>query len=259
MQGNEPLSMPRRFITKESNIYGFVIKIENDINTFYDIISILKNYNINITGIVGNLIENDISKTSFFLILDFIKSNINYKDFLELIKKQKGVIFANILERPSKDIIVDTYHYPLIVSKKRRTYMFSEDLVTSMIKGIIDRFGKEIGQTVLFYIGKEFGKGIVEMFDEYNLGEETPLAIFYSGQANGLWKGTINLDKNKSRFYLKFEDNFECRANRSSEIKSSLVRGMWETIMSKFYGEEIKMDETKCIAAGDEFCELKII
>lgn len=260
MDSHEALSIPRRFITSNLNIHGLVLKIKNDINTFFNIINILKENNINLRGIVGNLIENESENTTFFLILDLSNSKLKPKDLINEIIKQAGVANVNILERPSKSLIVDTFHYPLVITKKRRLYIFSEDLIAAMIEGLISRLGKEIGETVLFYIGKEFGRGSYDIFSEYKIDEEEiPLSIFYSAQANGLWTGTINIEKDKARSYIRFFDNFECRVNKNKGIKSNLIRGMWETILSKFYKEEIKIEEIKCIALGNDYCEMKIL
>jgi len=257
---NEPLSIPRRMISKDENIQGMILKIRNDIEILFNVINVFNRTNVNLMGIVGNLIEDNREYTTYFLILNLFKSNKSKEEIFKEINSIKGIMKAEFLEKPSKNLIIDTYHYPLIVSKKLIAFILPENLLSSMILGLVNRFGKEIGQTVLFYIGREFAQGIIDIYNEYSLSvDEIVIATLYAGQSYGLWKGKINLTKEKENFNLILEDNFECRINKQIKLKSVLIRGLWEKILSLYFEEEIKLEEVKCIAFGDNYCEFKII
>jgi len=63
---NEPLSIPRRMISKDENIQGMILKIRNDIEILFNVINVFNRTNVNLMGIVGNLIEDNREYTTYF-------------------------------------------------------------------------------------------------------------------------------------------------------------------------------------------------
>jgi predicted hydrocarbon binding protein len=173
---------------------------------------------------------------------------------LETVVKQ--VVFYG---KQLPNMIVDEKHFPLIVMGER-AIIFRETTYKGLILGLRKQLGAA-GEALLYHIGLNNGKGTwnalknliggkVELLPQY-----LKYWMFVVG-ASVVKEVVINMEK--KRAVVRVENSYECELGRGAgKPFSNFHRGVYAGIFSELLGSERSV-ETKCIAAGDPYCEFVI-
>jgi predicted hydrocarbon binding protein len=69
----------------------------------------------------------------------------------------------------------------------------------------------------------------------------------------------VSVDSEKGRAKLRICHSFECELSTDQrKPKSHFYRGAIAGVFARFFGKDVEVKETKCIAMGDPYCEFEI-
>ncbi len=257
-EANKPLSIVRRILTPDKNIHALAVTLKNVPGALMQVLNVMYKYEINIIGVIGCSLKKGDSYGTAFLVIDSTKSNKSYDEILNEISEQPLVMKVFNLERPIPLLVLDNYHYPLIIFDNMKAYILTQPFIDRFITGSIEIFGMDAALSLFWHIGKSIGHDLFKTWMNYGVKkEEIPIAILYTGQALGIWKGNLRYNLDNKTAELILSDNLECDNKKKYKAKSYFIRGIWEAIFEGLFEIKVVLNETKCISLGDEFCEFK--
>ncbi|MBO3769320.1 MAG: hypothetical protein QXS51_03820 [Thermoproteota archaeon] len=172
-----PLDISRMIMDPLSNTFFISVTLVNKSGALASFLNILKNYNFNIIGIMGEAVtRKEEMEVSIFLEtpvkMERTQLEIIIKKETSRMRIVKDVrIFDHLLEGFDADI----YHFPLTVGGNR-VAIFPLTVLEGFIKTLRKAFDKPVSQTILWYQGKEVGRTIWEYYEK-NLGLKGTCAL----------------------------------------------------------------------------------
>lgn len=258
-----PLDLSRMIMDPQSNTYFISVTLVNRSGALASFLDVLKNYNLNIIGIMGEAVtRKEEIEVSIFLEtpvkIDRTKLEIMIKKEISRMKAVKDVrIFDHFLEGFDADV----YHFPLTV-EKTRVAIFPLTVLEGFIKTLRKAFDKPVSQTILWYQGREVGRTIFASYEK-DFGFKGIRALEFL-RIRALLFGwaymeVSKLEESRKTAMVRLFDNWECELFRgSNELQNHFMRGILAGFFSSLFGVEVDAVETKCIAKGDSFCEFII-
>jgi predicted hydrocarbon binding protein len=222
--------------------------------------SVFYSYGLNVVSIYTTESSyGDRQEVEVNFVVDFTGKRVSPEQvakslYLETVVKQ--VVYYG---KQLPNMIVDQKHFPLIVMGER-AIIFRERTYKGLILGLRKQLGAA-GEALLYHIGLNNGKGTwaalknliggkVELLPQY-----LKYWMFVAG-ASVVKEVIINMEK--KRAVVRVENNYECELGRGAgKPFSNFHRGVFAGIFSELLGSERSV-ETKCIAAGDPYCEFVI-
>jgi predicted hydrocarbon binding protein len=141
-----------------------------------------------------------------------------------------------------------------------RAIIYRETVYKGMILGLRKQLGAA-GEALLYHIGLNVGKSVWMSLKNLTIGkiELLPQYLKYWMLLMGasvVKEVVINMEK--KRAVVRVENSYECELGRGAgKPFSNFHRGVFAGIFSELLGSERSV-ETKCIAAGDPYCEFVI-
>lgn len=251
----------RTIIGYLDRIYGFVICFKNKIDTLKHILNVLSEEKIHVIHISFSKPAFENEKTNILIFTRFKSENNNPRSLVKRLREIRNVNSVKVLRPLSKGLIVDTYHYPLMINELR-AIILKEPVVKGLIKGIRERFGNA-GEVLLFYIGYDIGLRAYD--DHYSLSKTKKLKelvrineIFFKVAGWGILK-VLKYDPYKYLAKVRAQDLFECYVGKNSKKPySQFTRGFLSGWFTRFFKEGCTAREIKCVAKGDPYCEFEI-
>ncbi|MEM1558104.1 MAG: V4R domain-containing protein [Thermoproteota archaeon] len=246
-----------------SNTYFISVTLVNKSGVLASFLNILKNYDFNIIGIMGEAVtRKEEIEVSIFLEtpvkMDRTELEIIIKKETSKMKVVKDIrIFDHFLEGFDADV----YHFPLTV-ERARVAIFPLTVLEGFIKTLRKAFDKPISQTILWYQGREVGRTIFESY-ERDLGLKGIRALEFL-RIRALLFGWAcmeisKFEESKKTAVIRLFDNWECELFKgSNESQNHFMRGILVGFFNGLFRIETEAIETKCIAKGDVFCEFVI-
>lgn len=161
-------------------------------------------------------------------------------------------------------LIADTISNPLLMGGERAIIMRSSGY-KGLIKGIRERFGSA-GEAFLFYNGVEIGTEYAKShrYLGQKIGITDPVRIFdditvsmFNCVGYGfaqIFKLTANPPYMLGRVY----HSFECElGSGATQPYSRFLRGMIVGVLTTLFDTKMAVEETKCMAMGDPYCEFE--
>jgi predicted hydrocarbon binding protein len=74
-------------------------------------------------------------------------------------------------------------------------------------------------------------------------------------RVQGWGSASLKVEKPRTRFKVRFRDDFECTGGRKDRKGCGFLRGHLATIVSTLSGSEFIGEESRCRLRGDPFCE----
>ena len=249
------------FYDPKGNIYGFHIVFDGSVAGRYEVhkklIEKISKYN----GMIRFLKIYQYYGTSdvvMILFLDLDDTNYNPEEIINSIKEVPYVKNAELIKPLMKGLIMDSYSFPQTFITERAT-IFRKTTYASWLKTIRERYGEGIKATQ-YHLGFYTGYDAYESLKKkYNTDIMTLIKIAIE-IARALGYGIFEiLEFSEYRVKVRVYDNFECELfNNSNKPESFFVRGVLAGWFAGIWGlkmNEIKAEETKCIAKGDPYCE----
>ena len=163
--------------------------------------------------------------------------------------------------REGKDgMVVDTLHYPLRLNTGEPAMVLSRNAFAEMIQNLLGVFGSG-GRVVIHQLGvaggKESCRNLLRTFGREGLELRFPEAVsLYAAMGWGkpeLAEYTVRPFSGRLIMY----DSFECTGPRKGAPQSEFIRGHLEGFGQTLVNRAVACKETKCLSAGDPYCELR--
>ncbi len=193
--------------------------------------------------------------------LDFSDSEATPEEALELVRKQKFVREAYLIKPGRKGIIFDDYFFPLVVGCERAV-IFRKNVYEALFKGVRENFGSA-GEAMLYYQGFYIGAKIYGLYANM-AGSENPEDLTEVVKAMLMTLGwaiidDVEVDVKKGTAKVRILENFECEIGKGyGKPYSQFLRGAIAGMFAKFFRKDVKVQEVKCIAKGDAYCEFAV-
>jgi len=195
------------------------------------------------------------------VIADFSKASGNAKSLAEKLEGAPQVRRVKVISPRTRGLLILEDVMPISYSGKRAIIQS-----TSHFYSIIEGLGEASGGAILWHLWYRGGRHSYKTHERIR-GEnsvETLEDVMLSCQVSGWWKRTkIAYDGFRKAARVRIWDNWECSEIKknlgiTSKPQSQLVRGFLSGVFSEHFGVEMMAEETKCIAAGDPYCEFEI-
>jgi predicted hydrocarbon binding protein len=159
-------------------------------------------------------------------------------------------------------VMVDTLHYPLMVSSGAPGILIRKEVFANMLKFMVETFGTG-GKALAFQLGKaageKDGKDLINEIGEERILENLPeLVNLYTAQGWGVPE-LIELSFAPLKAVIRMDDCFECTARNSMVPASNFIRGHLAGLGKAFFDKEVECTETKCVARGDSYCQFEAV
>jgi len=252
-----PRVVPCAIYAPGREITQLVIEGRNVPGTLATIASRMTEFGINIlSGLITA--EPGRETGTLILFLDLTNTGLSAAELTEDLRSLDVV--ADVKETVKKlgDIAINgTTHTTLFL--KERTIMLDVDDMGAMFEWFDRTFGTG-AHAILFDMGKQAGRSEAQRLErEYGLKGREIVEAFLALRSAAGWFGyeVVSYDEEKLVSVIRLYDNFECVpfVGKRDRPMSHLVRGGLAGLFSGVYKRDFKVEEVKCVAKGDRYCE----
>jgi hypothetical protein len=261
-RGYEPLNIGRIILFDEKQkIYGVIVKSEIEKGVLRKISELAENLGITIRYIQISMTKTDEPGVTAVAFVDFSNSEVSPERALELVKREKFIKNAKIIKPSRNGIIFDDYFFPLIAGNER-VVVFRKSVYEALFNGVRKKFGSA-GEAMLYYQGFTVG---FKIYDEYakTADSENLWDLVEVAKAVNMTLGwgiidKIEIDAEKGVAQVRIHQSFECElGEETGKPYSQFYRGAIAGLFTRFFGKDVNVQETKCVAKGDPYCEFTI-
>ncbi|MEM2087290.1 MAG: V4R domain-containing protein [Thermoproteota archaeon] len=257
----KPIDLSRMILDPENRIYFISLTLVNKSGALASFLNILKKHGFNLVGILSE----SISKKEEIEVSMFLETptKMNLADLEKLIEKEIDMEKIDVVKKikifdHSGWFDEDSFHFPLQVGKVRAV-IFPIPVLEGFLVGLRKSLGDEIVQTIVWYQGREIGKNTLETYrKEYGVEGISAVEILKKRALILGWAKMeiVHLDEKEKKAVIKIFDNWECDMfKEKSAPQSHFIRGILSGFFSSLFREDLKGEETRCIAKGDPYCE----
>ena len=252
--------MLRVVYTPDRDIIGLVIRAASS----HDMVVLLQNLENRGIKVMRASVYRD-KRVHAFLVVDVTgKEGYEPDELLREVKSSGAKVkVVRVIPPLARGYLVDKEYFPFHLGPFRAVIL-PFPLYKAMIKDLQEKFGGSVG-AFLYHSGYAMGKRAIKSHrkifkagvDERRLAEMHLLLLFLT---SGMGKPEITyLSPARRRAKVRMEGNFECELFvGSGKPSSNFVRGLLAGVFAGIFGADVKAVETKCIAAGDKYCEFEI-
>jgi predicted hydrocarbon binding protein len=258
----KPLNIGRIMVFDEKiRIYGVVIESKIEKGVLQKLCGLIENLGIAIRYVQYSMEKVDNPTITAIGFLDFSHSKVSPEELLNLLRSQKFIKSAHIINPSSNGMIYDSYFFPITLGSER-VVIFRKCVYEALFNGIRRKFGSA-GEAMLYYQGFSIGFEIYDEYAKIAKSEKLEDLIEVATAVNMTlgWgivdKVRVNIEKGTAKF--RMYHNFECELGENNgKPYSQFYRGAIAGLFTRFFGKEVEVKETKCIAKGDPYCEFII-
>ena len=258
----QPLLVSNIILTQDKPIYGFYLLIKNIPGVLADITKLLADANVNIVAInFTPTIEHE--DVLLFIAADFSKSSEKPEVMVKKFTSLDNVVSATLVKPQVKGVLVDELHFPIIDTSGRRKIMLSQENLRFFVVGIRELLGSA-GLALLYREGLVVGERIWKRYSGLGFKslEEGLERLMIGSLVLGRYRGEIvKLSTDERRIIIRLYNNWECEVAKKHNIlgpASYFEKGVLAGLIKGYTGKDVKIEEVKCIAKGDPYCEFEI-
>ena len=258
----QPLLVSNIILTQDKPIYGFYLLIKNIPGVLADITKLLADANINIVAInFTPTIEHE--DVLLFIAADFSKSSEKPEVMVKKFTSLDNIVSATLVKPRVKGVLVDELHFPIIDTSGRRKIMLSQENLRFFVIGIRELLGSA-GLALLYREGLVVGERIWKRYSGLGFKslEEGLERLMIGSLVLGRYRGEIvKLSTDERRIIIRLYNNWECEVAKKHNIlgpASYFEKGVLAGLIKGYTGKDVKIEEVKCIAKGDPYCEFEI-
>ena len=233
-------------------LIGLLITAINRPEVLHNIASFLVKHNMK--PLYTNIASlNDNIEITIFLDLSKTKTPIN--EVVKDISGLKDVKDVRVIKPLFKGLVIDTAHFPILLLS-RRAWIISEAMSKGLFRDVKVEFG-EAGKVFLYHLGIEAGKSIYRSYKDYTTSDEEFL-LLTKALVKAIGWGIVEEFKPlpNGTYVVRIYDNIECAMCKpSKEPTGDFFRGIIAGLLLQLTGKMMFIEEVKCIAKGDPYCE----
>lgn len=237
----------------------FVIKLKDVPGAIAKVSKFLSDYKVNIlAGFHTTEIKEDASIGLWSFFVDVTDADPMFKKELENLRKIDVVIDFVYEESSFDSLIVDEFHFPLIVSDEE-SILFRIDTVSSMFKKLYELFGTGAA-FMLYEMGLRAGEvKALSVREKYGLEGERALRFIMAERISKGW-GIPRIeifDEKEFKLVISVDKLFECLpfAGMLNRPNSNFFRGYLIGVCKVLFQRDHRFEEVECLAKGDECCK----
>ncbi len=240
------------------DLYGFEVDLNNVPGALAAVTSVAHGHNLNIYYIEILSYTEDIY--SLFFVLDFTGTEMDPQHIKEEIAKKKTYVRSVTISPMYKDVIFPSKFSPLYVGPSRAVIL-GEATLHGLIEQIRNNLGEEAGQAFLYQLGIGIGQWVYRKYSELTMGSVEDSIKLLAAFCRGVrWGDVIDYSIDDDKIIVRIKDLWECDIQKGMVNKpaSHLVRGIIAGYAFKILGREVIVNETRCMAIGDPYCQFEV-
>jgi predicted hydrocarbon binding protein len=177
------------------------------------------------------------------------------------LRRTADIIDCKVIGAEGK-VMVDTLHYPLMLSTGAPGILIRKEVFANMLKFVVETFGTG-GRALVFQLGKAAGEkdgiDLINEIGEERILENLPeLVNLYKAQGWGIPE-LVDLSFSPLKAIIRMDDCFECKPRNSMVPASNFIRGHLAGLGKALFDKEVECIETRCVARGDSYCEFEAV
>jgi len=190
-----------------------------------------------------------------YIVVDAAGREERVKILVENIKKIEYVKKVEVYH-PLKDGMLTASPFDILAVSGIRSMVWVKPTFRAFIKTFQEVIGSG-GAAIIYNIGLIMGKGAFQYHMKIAGGDKREALsvnrdFFKACGLGDIEYKVINLDKAVIRVY----NSFECEVFKNlGRTASHFIRGIIAGWLSAFWEKDVEINETKCIAKGDPYCE----
>ena len=246
------LELLRMVYLPDRKLIGLLITAVNRPEVLHDLTSFLVKHNMK--PLYTNIASlNDNIEITIFLDVSKTKTPIN-----KVVKDISGlndVKDVRVIKPLFKGLVIDTAHFPILLLG-RRAWIIGEAMSRGLFRDVKVEFG-EAGRVFLYHLGVEAGKSIYRSYKDYTTSDEEFL-LLTKALVKAIGWGIMEEFKllPNGTYVVRIYDNIECAMCKpSKEPTGDFFRGIIAGLLLQLTGKMMLVEEVKCIAKGDPYCE----
>ncbi len=265
-----PLEFRNVLISPGRDFLGLSLTFKEDRpGLLREISEIFENAELSINYIYGYSVG---AEPRMIIVLDVTGKEVDVEDLVDRISRVRGVREVRTFEPATRGLITDTTSFPPTVFGER-IVMLRKSALKELIRGLIEAIGPGAASGILYQVGVRMGRGLSKKHislsselgveDRFDVVRKIALPLFQS-----LGYGLAEVERRGEDIIVRKYECIECTSLREileenpdlvkgrGSIGCSMVRGIIEGAVSEIMGREYGSREEKCVARGDEYCEL---
>ncbi|MEM2281762.1 MAG: V4R domain-containing protein [Candidatus Bathyarchaeia archaeon] len=259
----KPLNIGRIIAFNENQeIYGLALELKVEQGSLRKLAELADSLGIIIRYIQFSVEETQKPVINAIAFLEFSRAKATPDEALEiLINSYDFVKNAKIIKPQGKGVLFDDFFFPLIAAGERAV-VFRRSVYEALFNGVREKFGTA-GEAMLYYQGFSVGAEAYTYYVEVAKSSkfEDLVAVAKAINMTLGWGIIDDVSMNPEEGYAKLRiyQNFECELRKGEgRPQSQFYRGAIAGVFARFFGRDVKVEETRCIAMGDPYCEFEI-
>ncbi len=266
----KPLEFRNVLISPGRDFLGLSLTFKEDRpGLLREISGIIEDAGLSINYIYGYSVD---AEPRMILVVDVTDKGVDVKELTGKISRVEGIGEVRVFEPVTRGLITDTTSFPPTVFGER-IVMLRKSAVKELIRGLIGTIGPHAASGILYQVGVRMGRGLsrkhislsaeLDVKDPFEVVERVALPLFQS-----LGYGMAEVERRGDEIIVRKYECIECSSLKEileenpdlvksgEEVGCSMVRGIIEGAVSEIMGIEYESREEKCVAKGDDHCEL---
>ncbi len=247
--------------TKDTNTVAFLVKGVNRVGIANEITDVFAEKGINIVKITVPY-PVPASHQEFVLAVIAEKCGGECAEEIASMLKQRvqGVNDVKIY-RPYNRLLLIDFH-PLIAIGER-TIVLPETAFRGLVMLLLKAWGDISVGLSIRRLGKDIGANLYEKLSAYVSEEDlNVLSEMFIKTLQSMGIGVVEIlsnDAMNGEVIFRIYENIECgNYGHTGKPMSSFVKGIIEGFYTRLWERRVRVEETKCIARGDKFCEFTV-
>lgn len=252
------LDIGRFMVVPKRKVYCIAMKGQFIPDMLRKTIELAERANVVILSGIFSLDESNPKIVNVLTFMDFANSSTKPEEMAAKFRQMGFFKHVQIFAPTSSGFVYDNFFFPLKVGNER-VIIFRKPSYEALFSGIREEFGSA-GEVFLYYMGLKTGSRLFEDYKKISGSANTRTMIeLASAQAFNMGWGIFKIQElnlRKKIVKLRIYDNFECTAGKGAgKPYSHFLRGVSAGLYLNLFKTAGTVEETKCIAQGDPFCE----
>ncbi|MGB9717445.1 MAG: V4R domain-containing protein [Thermoproteota archaeon] len=188
--------------------------------------------------------------------IDISNSNAQAEDIARELESLEGVLEVIFSEKRFNKLVIDSLHFPLLVSGER-SFTFRVETFGRIVESLYEKFGT--GAAVVLYqmrvsAGEDKARNVL---NKYRMDKLEALKLILAERTAKGWCMAEAEEFNAKGATLIVRELFECLPfkGRKEEAFSQFFRGYLAGIFENILNTGVSVTEVECIAKGDPACK----
>lgn len=242
----------------DAKLFQVIVELQNVPGALESVLGVLRGLNLKLLGCSFSVDSTERTGVWSGFVED---SDHTAPELRQKISSSEHVLDSIVVESKN-GLLVDTVHYPLALNTGERAMMIRTEHLGRMLTAMRRQFGTG-GNVMLYQEGLFYGKDEVADYIKrlgFGFARSNLKDVLMVYQALG-WFKLEGVDQNEQdrTVTIRTSGSFECEGAKSLGPYSHFMRGCLSGGLTTILGEEMLCKETKCIAAGDQYCEFVLM